>query len=89
MLHDLSEIPPNKQYIIPSFCGIEFNASRYSWLSAQFLSIDANFQMKCKDVSSQEADPGLNDGCAYFVEEKAYKTWLNGHKDEVQEGCPP
>lgn len=52
---------------------------------AQFVSIDADFRMKRKDVSSDEADSGLNAGCAYFVEEKSYKTWLKGHKGEVQE----
>lgn len=47
--------------------------------------MDADFRMKRKDVSSDDADPGLNNGCAYFVEEKAYKRWLGQSKDEVQE----
>lgn len=58
-----------------------------SCLYTQFVSIYVNFQMKRKDISSDRADLGLNNGCAYFIEEKAYKTWLNGHKDEVQEVC--
>ncbi|KAF8133031.1 hypothetical protein EV363DRAFT_1397923 [Boletus edulis] len=55
------------------------------WLYATFFSMDADFRMKRKDVSSDEADPGLNNGSAYFMEEKAYKQWLGHSKDEVQE----
>ncbi|KAJ6448830.1 hypothetical protein C8R45DRAFT_1132718 [Mycena sanguinolenta] len=42
------------------------------FLYALFLAIDANFRMKRKQVSSEEADPGLNDGAAFFSEVKRY-----------------
>ncbi|KAL6298474.1 hypothetical protein BKA93DRAFT_820356 [Sparassis latifolia] len=48
-----------------------------SWLYRLFLSIDANFWLKRKKVSSDQVDPGLNHGYAYFVEEKAYKQHLH------------
>jgi hypothetical protein len=38
--------------------------------------MDANFRLKRKAVSSDKADPGLNKGGAYFVEETKYKTFL-------------
>jgi hypothetical protein len=52
----------------------------FSWLYALFLGIDANFRLKRKNVSSDKADPDLNQGCAYFVEEKEYKEYLEVHK---------
>ncbi|KAH9828984.1 uncharacterized protein C8Q71DRAFT_718824 [Rhodofomes roseus] len=50
-----------------------------SWLYRLFLGIDANFRLKRKEVSTDVADPGLNHGYAYFVEEKAYKSHLQIH----------
>jgi Kyakuja-Dileera-Zisupton transposase len=38
--------------------------------------MDANFRLKRKNVSTDENDPGLNHGYAYFVEEKEFKTFL-------------
>ncbi|KAG1788040.1 uncharacterized protein HD556DRAFT_1434199 [Suillus plorans] len=46
------------------------------WLYALFLAIDANFRLARKNVSSDQMDPGLNRGWAYFVEERQYKTFL-------------
>lgn len=54
----------------------------FSWLYALFLGIDANFRLKRKDVSSDKADPDLNQGCAYFVEEKEYKEYLGVHSND-------
>jgi len=47
-----------------------------SWLYALFLAIDANFCLARKNVSSDQMDPGLNRGWAYFMEEQQYKTFL-------------
>ncbi|KAG1883671.1 hypothetical protein F4604DRAFT_1878922 [Suillus subluteus] len=55
------------------------------WLYALFVSIDANFRLKRKFVSSDIADAGINKGWSYFVEEKAYKAYLEDHKDRNQE----
>ncbi|KAH9917223.1 uncharacterized protein B0H18DRAFT_883995, partial [Fomitopsis serialis] len=55
------------------------------WLYRLFVGIDANFRLKRRLVSSNEHDPGLNRGAAYFVEERAYKAHLAAHSDLVQE----
>jgi hypothetical protein len=44
------------------------------------LGIDVNFCLKHKNVSSNKADPDLNKGCTYFVEESEYKEYLEVHK---------
>lgn len=58
---------------------------RYRWLYTLFLGIDGNFKLKRKRVSSDEQDPGLSDGWAYVVEEKALKSHLAKHWDYKQE----
>lgn len=63
--------------------GAEF----YRWRYALFLAIDANFQLKRKAVSSNDRDPSLNSGWAYFVEEDAYKKFLSERSTERQEVC--
>ncbi|KAJ7909356.1 hypothetical protein B0H13DRAFT_1616599, partial [Mycena leptocephala] len=55
------------------------------FLYALFLAIDANFRMKRKQVSSEEADPGLNLGSAFFSEVKAYMQHVGEHWEEEQE----
>ncbi|KAF7970361.1 hypothetical protein HWV62_24272 [Athelia sp. TMB] len=59
------------------------------WVYALFLAIDANFRLKRKDVSSDAADPSLNRGRAYFVEENRYKTHLAayGDQEETKSDC--
>jgi hypothetical protein len=54
------------------------------YLHALFLALDANFQLKRKNISSDEADPGLSKGWAYIVEETKYKAHLELHKAEVE-----
>lgn len=55
----------------------------YRWLYALFLAIDANFRLKRKLVSSDTTDPSLNRGTASFIEESAFKEYLQGYN--VQE----
>ncbi|KAJ7928222.1 hypothetical protein B0H13DRAFT_2549726 [Mycena leptocephala] len=55
------------------------------FLYALFLAIDANFRMKRKQVSSEEADPGLNLGSAFFSDIKAYMQHVGEHWEEEQE----
>ncbi|KAF7970355.1 hypothetical protein HWV62_24332 [Athelia sp. TMB] len=57
---------------------------RSGWLYALFLAIDANFRLKRKEVSSDAADPSLNRGRAYFVEEHRYKEHLAGYGDQEE-----
>jgi hypothetical protein len=53
-------------------------------LHALFLALDANFRLRRKNVSSNEADPGLSKGWAYNVEETKYKAHLELYKDEIE-----
>ncbi|KAH9829413.1 uncharacterized protein C8Q71DRAFT_888932 [Rhodofomes roseus] len=55
------------------------------WLYRLFIGIDANFRLKRRAVSSNDRDPGLNHGYAYFVEETGYKDHLRKYSDLVQE----
>ena len=51
------------------------------------MAVDGNFRLKRRMVSSDERDPGLNEGWAYFVEDKAYRTHLASQWDMKQEVC--
>ncbi|KAJ6505093.1 hypothetical protein C8R45DRAFT_817502 [Mycena sanguinolenta] len=55
------------------------------FLYALFLAIDANFRMKRKQVSSEEVDPGLNNGAAFFSEVSTYMAHVREHWDYEQE----
>lgn len=57
----------------------------FSWLYSLFLAIDANFCVKRRAVSSDETDPSLLQGWAYFVEENSYKSHLSDRAGETQE----
>jgi hypothetical protein len=48
----------------------------HRWLYALFLAMDANFRLSRHHVSSELRDPGLNKGCAYFVEHTQYRKYL-------------
>ncbi|KAJ7478021.1 hypothetical protein B0H11DRAFT_1726119 [Mycena galericulata] len=55
------------------------------FLFALFLVIDANFRLKRKDVSSEEKDPGLGKGWAFYCEVKAYMEHVRANWNQVQE----
>ncbi|KAG1830663.1 hypothetical protein EV424DRAFT_1470336 [Suillus variegatus] len=55
------------------------------WLYGLFLAIDANFWLKCKAVLNDSVDPSLSSGWAYFVEDEAYKGFLDSNSDNTQE----
>ncbi|KAG2103746.1 uncharacterized protein F5147DRAFT_746673 [Suillus discolor] len=55
------------------------------WLYAVFLAIDANFRLKRRNISSDQADPSLSKGWVYFVDKKDYKAFLAEHLTDVQE----
>ncbi|KAF8124209.1 hypothetical protein EV363DRAFT_1403314 [Boletus edulis] len=55
------------------------------WLYVLFVAIDANFHLKQKKVSKDSVDPSLSQGWGYFVEETAYKDYLDQRKGIVQE----
>ncbi|KAG2054496.1 hypothetical protein BDR06DRAFT_1049485 [Suillus hirtellus] len=58
---------------------------RSRFLYALFLGIDANFHLARRNVSSATADPGLNHGYAFFVEEHAYKIFISSQERAAQE----
>lgn len=55
------------------------------FLYALFVAIDANFRMKRKQVSSEESDPDLNKGSAFFSEVREYMTHVGAHWEMEQE----
>ncbi|OAX32391.1 hypothetical protein K503DRAFT_702091, partial [Rhizopogon vinicolor AM-OR11-026] len=55
------------------------------WLYGLFLGIDANFRMCRRNKSSEDADPSLSNGWAYFVEQSGFKKVLDEHAGLVQE----
>ncbi|KAJ7699410.1 hypothetical protein B0H16DRAFT_1749444 [Mycena metata] len=55
------------------------------FLYALFVAIDANFRMKRKQVSSEEADPDLNKGAAFFSEVHEYMVHVKDHWEMEQE----
>ncbi|KAG1745513.1 uncharacterized protein EDB91DRAFT_1080407 [Suillus paluster] len=55
------------------------------WLYGLFLAIDVNFRLARKNVSSDNIDPSLSKGWAYFVEEDGYKAFLQDVSKEPQE----
>ena len=54
------------------------------YLHTRFVALDANFRLKHKNVSSDQADPGLSKGWAYFVDEEKYKDHLNHYKHATE-----
>ncbi|KAG6819407.1 hypothetical protein H0H93_012104, partial [Arthromyces matolae] len=59
------------------------------YLYALFVALDANFKLKRKTVSSEERDPSLGQGWAFFVEETKYKAFLNDfwHEKQPKSNC--
>jgi hypothetical protein len=50
-----------------------------------FLVIDANCRLKCRNISGESADPAIDDGWAYFIQEQPYKEYLSKWISEAQE----
>ncbi|KAJ6449962.1 hypothetical protein C8R45DRAFT_1114370 [Mycena sanguinolenta] len=55
------------------------------FLYGLFLALDANFRLKRKDVSSEEKDPGLGNGWAFYCEVNAYTNHVRLHWKDKQE----
>ena len=56
----------------------------FSWLYGLFIALDTNFRLKQKAMSSDEADPTLSNGWAYFVDECVYKEYLQTQMNVIQ-----
>ncbi|KAJ7247447.1 hypothetical protein B0H12DRAFT_1203221 [Mycena haematopus] len=63
---------------------VQTNTDDDRFLYSLFVAIDANFRLKRKDVSSEEKDPGLGNGWAFFCEVEAYMTHVKKHWTEKQ-----
>ncbi|KAJ7611090.1 hypothetical protein DFH06DRAFT_1016313 [Mycena polygramma] len=59
------------------------------FLYGLFLALDANFRMQRKDVSSEDKDPDLGNGLAFFGEVKAYMAHLeeNWKQEQPKSTC--
>ncbi|KAG1823901.1 uncharacterized protein BJ212DRAFT_1444809 [Suillus subaureus] len=68
-------------HLLKEFYLLSFESKLY----ALFVAIDANFQLKWKVVSKDSVDPSLSRGWGYFVEESAYKAFLNDNSNIGQE----
>ncbi|KAJ7160358.1 hypothetical protein C8R46DRAFT_1164810 [Mycena filopes] len=55
------------------------------FLYGLFLAIDANFQLKRKDVSSEKKDPGLGKGWVFYCEIDAYMEHVRKHWNDKQD----
>jgi hypothetical protein len=49
-----------------------------------FLTLNANFRMQRKDVSSEASDPDLGNGLAFFGVINSYMAHLEKHWDQPQ-----
>ncbi|TFK60590.1 hypothetical protein BDN72DRAFT_779220, partial [Pluteus cervinus] len=54
------------------------------WIHRLFLAIDANFRLKRRKVSTEEADPSLGNGWAYFVKHVPYMDHIERFADQAQ-----
>ncbi|KAJ7219723.1 hypothetical protein B0H12DRAFT_1241465, partial [Mycena haematopus] len=55
------------------------------FLYGLFVGIDANFRLKRKDVSTEEKDPGLGNGWAFFCNVNKYMAHVKKHWKQKQE----
>jgi len=62
----------------------DFSKFLYRWKHALFLVIDANFCLTRKNVSTEEKDPSLSDGWAFFVRNDQYKAHLKKYWNNPQ-----
>ena len=58
---------------------------KYRWLYSLFVVIDANFRLKRMNVSTEERDPGLNNGYAYIVGTEKFKKLLEDYDKKIPE----
>ena len=68
-------------YLLRSFFAY-LGVCRY--IHALNIGLDANYCLKRKDVSSNEADPGLSKGFAYFVNDGPFRAFLADHEKDKE-----
>ncbi|TFK59703.1 hypothetical protein BDN72DRAFT_873011 [Pluteus cervinus] len=64
--------------------GWEKTSANKRWIYRLFLAIDANFRLKRRALSSEEADPSLGKGWAYFVDQEPYMAHVEQFEDLPQ-----
>ncbi|KAK0502003.1 hypothetical protein EDD18DRAFT_1346562 [Armillaria luteobubalina] len=69
----------------PGINMVDTREGEKAYLDCLFIAVDANFRLKCNNVSSDEQDPGLNAGYAYFVKNQAFKNYLQKYSDLLPE----
>ncbi|KAJ7702503.1 hypothetical protein B0H16DRAFT_1483197 [Mycena metata] len=57
----------------------------HSFIHALFVAMDTNFRLKRKDVSTEEKDPGLGNGWAFFCEVKTYMAHVKKNWNQKQD----
>jgi hypothetical protein len=83
---DWENVPADEQYAFEILFPQDLIASLYGrWKTTEFLAGDANFQQRRKNISSEDKDPSLSDGMAYFVRYESYMAHLRGHARAQQE----
>ncbi|KAF7371413.1 hypothetical protein MSAN_00778000 [Mycena sanguinolenta] len=65
--------------------GWEATPEEKAFLYALFLALDANFRLRRKDVSTEDRDPGLGNGWAFYCEIAAYMSHVKRNWDQKQE----
>ncbi|KAJ7688528.1 hypothetical protein B0H14DRAFT_3533268 [Mycena olivaceomarginata] len=55
------------------------------FLYALFVALDANFRLKRKDISSEQKDPGLGNGWAFYCEVLAYMQHVKRNWNQKQD----
>jgi hypothetical protein len=51
------------------------------WL---FLAVDACFRLKRRLISSEDKDPALGSGWAYYVEDKPFREYIKSVEDQQE-----
>ncbi|KAG2137014.1 hypothetical protein DEU56DRAFT_871445 [Suillus clintonianus] len=62
--------------------GWETIEAQHKWLYALFLAMDTNFHLCRCNKSSEQADPSLSQGWAYFIEQSGFKDVLDTYASQ-------
>ncbi|KAL0573338.1 hypothetical protein V5O48_008616 [Marasmius crinis-equi] len=64
-------------------------AKEWKFIYQKFIAVDACFRLKRRTVSSEQKDPGLNTGLAYFVPQPAYQEFAKSAPEQDEKSsCP-
>ena len=83
------EITTTRMTVCTSILFFSFFSIFDRYLNRLFIAIDANFRLKRRDVSSEEADPSFSNSWSYFVPEQQYKAYLQEFSDLIIQEVNP